>query len=214
MGRKSVASERRFQLIDAYYKCVARKGLENCTMSSIAKEAGMTPSIITHYFGTMEEMTKELINQVIEMYEGLISQQLDEISDPEERLEKLVSILFSDKILTDDFAKVYTAVLYRASRDSEFREVFSNAMQRCYSILIDAMKAVAAPKNKSRKEMKRIAVIVLALADGILIHSGISPGLVRPSIALDIARDLLESWIKDGKQTSVVAAKTSLMSTS
>jgi AcrR family transcriptional regulator len=198
MGRKSLAEERRSQLVDAYYRCLAKRGIEGCSMSSIAKEAGMVPSIINHYFGTKEELMKELINRVVTMYEQLVFSQLEEIAEPEERLDSLLAILFSDELLTGDFAKAYTAVLHRASQDKEVREAFSDAMQRCYAMLMDDMQAVALPKGISSEEVNRTAVMIIALADGILIHTGISPHIVRPSMALNTARDLLESCLKGG----------------
>ena len=196
LGRRSLVSERRSQLIDAYYRCIARRGLESCTMKSIAREAGMATSIVTHYFGTMEELTREFISRFLEMYKGLIFNQLEEAKDPEEKLEKLLSILFSEEILTDDFNRAYTDVLHHASQDNKVRVAVREAMQDCYSILIDTFKEVAEPKTIPAEDLKRMAVTVMSLATGTLIHKGVSPDIVCPSMALDMALDLLKSFLK------------------
>ncbi len=207
MGRKSLAPERRTQLVDAYYRCVVARGIEGCTMRAIAEEAGMAPSIITHYFGSIEEITKELIARVIEMHEGLVSRQLAALGDPAGRLEKLLSILFSEEYLADDFARVYTSVLYRASQDEEVRIALSVAMRRCYSTLVEVLNALAKPEFRDKAELEETAALIIAFADGTLIHAAISPGIVRPATALETARGLLKPYLKDVKRAGREAGR-------
>lgn len=76
MGRRSLATERTEQILDAFGRCVARYGLEGSTLELIAEEAGMRRSILRHYIGNRDELIHALADRVInrfrsEFFEGL-----------------------------------------------------------------------------------------------------------------------------------------------
>lgn len=50
------AIKRRQQIVDAAYRCFARKGFHNATMRDIYAEAGLSPGAIYHYFKSKEEI--------------------------------------------------------------------------------------------------------------------------------------------------------------
>jgi AcrR family transcriptional regulator len=66
VGRRSLASTRRPQILGAFETCVLRYGLEGSSLERIAQEAGVRRSLIRHYFGNRDELTKALIAGVIE----------------------------------------------------------------------------------------------------------------------------------------------------
>ena len=66
MGRRSLASTRRPQILRAFEVCVLRYGLEGSSLERIAQEAGVRRSLIRHYFGNRNELTEALIEGVIE----------------------------------------------------------------------------------------------------------------------------------------------------
>ena len=66
MGRQSLASTRRPQILRAFETCVLRYGLEGSSLERIAQEAGVRRSLIRHYFGNRNELTQALIEGVIE----------------------------------------------------------------------------------------------------------------------------------------------------
>ena len=66
MGRPSLASTRRPQILGAFEACVLRYGLEGSSLERIAQEAGVRRSLIRHYFGNRNELTQALIEGVIE----------------------------------------------------------------------------------------------------------------------------------------------------
>ena len=66
MGRRSLASTRKPQILGAFEACVLRYGLEGSSLERIAQEAGVRRSLIRHYFGNRNELTEALIAGVIE----------------------------------------------------------------------------------------------------------------------------------------------------
>jgi len=66
MGRPSLASTRRPQILRAFEDCVLKYGLEDSSLERIAQQAGVRRSLIRHYFGNRDELTEALIAGIIE----------------------------------------------------------------------------------------------------------------------------------------------------
>jgi AcrR family transcriptional regulator len=66
MGRPSLASTRRPQILRAFEDCVLKYGLEGSSLERIAQQAGVRRSLIRHYFGNRDELTEALIAGIIE----------------------------------------------------------------------------------------------------------------------------------------------------
>ena len=96
-GRKSVAAERRTQILDAFHRCAVRTGLEKASMRVVAEEAGLPVSNLHHFFKNRDEMVSELNRRIIsEITENLRSELRNE-SDPEKRFARIFDFLFSPK---------------------------------------------------------------------------------------------------------------------
>lgn len=61
MGRKSMADQRRIELVEAFSVVLAKHGFEGATMASVAEAAGVAPGLIHHYFRNKDELLLELV---------------------------------------------------------------------------------------------------------------------------------------------------------
>ena len=68
MGRKSLANERKAEILDAFERCVVRYGLEGASLEKIAEEAKMKRSILRHYIGNRDELIEALIERIVTNY--------------------------------------------------------------------------------------------------------------------------------------------------
>lgn len=196
MGRKSLAKERRSQIVEAYYRSLLANGIEGSSIVNIAKEAGMTPSILTHYFDDKDEMAVELTNRTIEKYENAYLGQLEKIEDPKERLETVLSMMFGDTFVDQDLLKAFLAVMYRASRNDQIRDALARMYERYYSYLTNLLLEVAGPENLDSEEAEKISVFVIALQDGIQGHWLLNPNKAQPSVALEIVKTILSQILE------------------
>ena len=69
MGRKSMADENRLKIVQAFYKCVVNEGFAKSSIRKVAKEAGVLPSTLHHYFKDRNEM----IFKTVEYFTNLLS---------------------------------------------------------------------------------------------------------------------------------------------
>src|SRR5829696_3431107 len=57
-----VVEDRREQILDAALRAFARKGFARTTNKDIAREAGITPGLIYHYFANKEALFRAIID--------------------------------------------------------------------------------------------------------------------------------------------------------
>jgi AcrR family transcriptional regulator len=100
MGRPSLASTRRPQILRAFEDCVLKYGLEGSSLQRIAQQAGVRRSLIRHYFGNKDDLTEALIADIIERTIA-DSQNLAHAADKHAGAEALAGYLtgphFADK---------------------------------------------------------------------------------------------------------------------
>ena len=56
MGRPSNAEQRRPQIVRAAVRVVARHGFDGASVQAIAKEAGLSPGLLHHHFGSKADI--------------------------------------------------------------------------------------------------------------------------------------------------------------
>ncbi|MGB1250771.1 MAG: TetR/AcrR family transcriptional regulator [Candidatus Promineifilaceae bacterium] len=98
MGRKSLATERTSQILDAFETCIVRHGLEGATLQRIANEAGMRVSMIDHYIGKRDALVEAMTARFFKTYKRDTAAFLATLP-VEDRLTHLLDFYFSDASL-------------------------------------------------------------------------------------------------------------------
>ncbi len=112
------AEERKPAILKAFYQVIEEEGFENASIAKVAKKAGVHASLIIHYFGTKERMVLDLVDAVLRTYADLI-RNLPESGEPEERLEKLLGLIWSREWQEAASFSVVFSFLALSQRDSE-----------------------------------------------------------------------------------------------
>ena len=142
MGRKSLRTDRRKEIIRAFYKTAKKQGLHNVSIGKLAAEMDMNPSLIIHYFKTKEELVFGLIEYILDRYKNLYIAKKSEEQASIEVLHEVLDNLFSrkwNKLVDDDvFYNCFTLIFrnprikekYKALHDS-LRKMLANILDRC-----------------------------------------------------------------------------------
>ncbi len=186
MGRASLAPERRQQIVEAYYLSILKHGIEGSSIVKIAAEAGLAPSMITHYFKSKDEMAMEFTRHVLRMYESQYLAELETITDPWQRLEVAVKFMFSEDFIDHEMLRVFHAIIYRASRSNEVREALKAMYAGYCADLGQMIYEAAAPKTLSAREAEGLANILVAFQDGIHSHWLMNPEAMNPSMPCEM----------------------------
>lgn len=113
MGRKSLAKERRENLLDAFERCIVKFGLEGTSLEQVAEEAGMTRSIIRHYIGNRDDLVNALIERIVTQYGEQLEAEYAAVPD-EQRIAYTLDDMFSKKETRNNHDSIIISVLMTA----------------------------------------------------------------------------------------------------
>lgn len=190
--RTASKQERKLQLIDATIRSIARHGLSDTTMASVAGEAGLSQGIINLHFQSKERLLLETLGHVVDEYKALWEHAIDKAGPSSaEKLAALVSVDFNSSVCDRDKLAVWFAFwseskarpTYRklcADRDREYDRLLTElctdlAGDGGYDIEpVSAARALAAmteglwldmlvnPRSMSRLQARRTSMAYLA----------------------------------------------------
>ncbi len=165
MGRKSLKKIRQKEIVEAFYKVAQKEGLENASLAKVAKEMGVNPSLVSHYFGSKEELIYGLINFIMDKYGVLYTPENTE-ENGDSHLKKIVDNLFSREWneLIDDgvFYGCFTLVFRSEKIKAAYKDLHEN-------LRLLLAKAIEEAKNNGEVEVenpKEAADLVFILVEG------------------------------------------------
>lgn len=165
MGRKSLKAERQKEIIVAFYKVAQREGLENASLAKVAKETGVNSSLISHYFGSKEDLVFGLINYILERYKFIFASESGG-ENSEKRLVKLVDNLFSREWneLIDDgvFYSCFTLVF----RDGKIKAAFKDLHDYLRLLLTEVIEEANKNGEVNIENPKNTADLIFILVEG------------------------------------------------
>lgn len=194
-GRRTAPpAERREQLIQATIRCVAKRGLADTTIATVAHEAGLSQGIINLHFRTKERLLTETLRYLADEYRNACRDAADAADEsPEAGLAALVALDFRRDIC--DRSKL--AVWFAFWGERRFRPTY---------------RRICAARDKSYDDMVRrlcarlcergdyVDVDPALVADGL---SALTDGLwldllVRPdSMSRELARRITMAYLAD-----------------
>ena len=174
MARKSDKAElRKQEILENFYEVLREEGLEGASIAKIAARMDIHPSLIIHYFSTKEEMIVALVDSILEKYEDTFLPRLQEIEDPEERLEATIDAIFGL-----DWARLVDAGVFYACYSLRFRnERVRKSFQRRYSrlreLLIEEITVLMEKKLIIEADAGKLADLVITLLEGYDFYRGV-----------------------------------------
>lgn len=149
-GRPSNRDERYAQVMQALTRTVARFGLEGASLSSIAKEAGMTRPLVRHHLGNRDEILTALQAYVLESFEQQTADLINRLPE-KQPARALVDDLFSEVEPSDaDLILAFAALTARATDDPALQE-------GCRDVVLNFEEAVAGILGESSRSSSKVA---------------------------------------------------------
>lgn len=90
-GRFARGAKRRAEIIDATLAVVTRDGAAGVTHRTVAKQAGITTSLSTYYFATLDDLLIAALSSVADVYTAKIRQIIDGDGDKLTGLAELIA---------------------------------------------------------------------------------------------------------------------------
>ncbi|MFM9935894.1 MAG: TetR family transcriptional regulator C-terminal domain-containing protein [Novosphingobium sp.] len=190
--RRIEPDARRFALIEACARVLARVGAAGASVRAIAVEAGVSAGLVGHYFSGVEALIAATYAHV----EGAVAETLDHAVEaagaaPRARLDAFVTASFAPAIADPQLLATWIAfwslVTARPAIAAQHGEQYSGSRTRLEALLGDC----GVPKADQRTA----AIAVTALVDGLWLELCLSPGCFSAEEASGIARRFLDTLI-------------------
>lgn len=164
--------ERRAQLIALGVGALASGPLEALTLESLAKAAGVSRGLVTHYFGTKDGLHRDVVRTACDSM--LHATQPDRGLAPLDRLHDTLTRLV--RFVREHRLTFYSLVRGAASGDPEVRELIEETRTVQAGWLIDAFLELGTPDSETLRIAVRswVAFAEQTLVDGAL-HDELSP---------------------------------------
>lgn len=187
---------RRASLVEACTRVLAREGAAGTSVRAIALEAGVSPGLIGHYFGSIDALIAASYAHVEERVQAALQAAVAGAGpNPRARLEAYVTASLLPPIADSELLATWIAFwsLVRANPAiaRQHDDQYASFRARLEVLLAETAIPVSA--------LRGAAIAVCALVDGLWLELCLSPGTFAEGEAAEIARTSLAALIATGR---------------
>jgi AcrR family transcriptional regulator len=188
---------RRQRIIDAAWRCATRKGYRDITVDDVCAEAGISKGAFYGYFDSKQA----LLVALLEADAAAVDQLMEDLGDREpssvERLRQFTRAMLERG---DDPAQVQVrADLWNAiTTEAAVRDGFARTIEQRRTVLREWIEDGVRTGDLVDLPANAFASVLLALGDGLLLHSALRPDAFRWANIRRVV-DVLFSGIRAGK---------------
>jgi len=182
-----VRTERRHQIIDAAWRCTARRGFSDLTVDEVCAEAALSKGAFYGYFESKQALLLALLEDDAAGLDAIMDKLGATPIDGVERLRRFTRAVLErgeDPARLQVRADLWAAML----TEKAVKAQFSASVRRRREVLRGWIAAAVAARELADIPANALAAILLALGDGLTLHAGLDPAGFRwPNIrkALD-----------------------------
>lgn len=191
MGRKSIAPQRRQEILDAFEVCIKKYGFNQSSTHQISKEAGLKQPMVAHYFGNKKALVDALVQRIMHDYESRMHKHMENETGMS-RLKSLLDFLFGSGILGDKtkrqvLIQILAAAVYDVELHLQIQAMYQSFSETGIQELQDIFLDI--PVEKIKECMH--GIMCLAVGNDLLIFAAF------PYSTRKHARQCAENLISD-----------------
>ncbi|MFZ0215274.1 MAG: TetR/AcrR family transcriptional regulator [Candidatus Dormiibacterota bacterium] len=171
-------TERRQRLLEAAWRCAARRGFRDITIDDVCLEAGVSKGAFYLYFATKQDLLMGLLDDDAAEVERQIDELEQRAMPQAERVRRFTRWMLErgpDSARAQVGADLWTAAL----TDDALRDRFSQVIARRRSHLRSWIAAGVLDGELVDTPANALASVLLALEDGLLLHAAVDPTAFR-----------------------------------
>lgn len=182
--------------IDAAICSLANHGYKGTTVRQIAKYAGVTPGLLTHYYIGKEvliaESYKYLATQFLDDFQNKINEGMD---NPISALRGFFQNIFAPENLGKRYLRVWLAFWTLTLTEKSLRNTHSDIYKEYTKSLENILRSayIHNEQDPSKKNLRSLAVGILAMLDGLWLECCLDPDALSKNDNLGIIYEFVES---------------------
>jgi len=171
-------TERRQQILEAAWRCAARKGFRAMSVDEICAEARLSKGAFYGYFDSKQALLLALLADDAAALDRIVERLESESVQSVARLQRFVRAMLERG---DDPARVQVRADLWAEMltDKAVRERFTAAVRHRRAVLRTWIERAVAEGELVEIPANAFAAVLLALGDGLGLHAGLDPNGFR-----------------------------------
>jgi AcrR family transcriptional regulator len=190
MGRKSMADENRLKIVQAFYRCVVNEGFAKSSIRKVAKEAGVLPSTLHHYFKDRNEMISETVEYFTNLLSsGFVLQKRQK--NTENRLTEGLEYIFSSAMINDEHTGFFLECMAEARHNSKVRESITKLFSHFREVIVAQLNDNKAFDHLDDVQKKVFASMIIAMHEGVELQWFADPEAISLKDSLNFTKKLM-----------------------
>ncbi|HEX8046236.1 transcriptional regulator BetI [Rhizobium sp.] len=190
MPKVGMEPVRRKALVDAAMRVIGDHGSLTVTMSEIAKQAGVSPALAHHYFGSKEQLLIETVRHHLQRLRDSTVTAMRAAKTPREKLSAVIHVSFHADQFAPETIAAWLAFYAEAQRSEETRRFLVIYARRLRSNLLANLKALC-----PREDAERIAEGAAAMIDGLYIRQSLKSAPISIEASIALTEDYINSLL-------------------
>jgi|TARA_B110000503_G_scaffold50451_2_gene81712 TetR/AcrR family transcriptional repressor of bet genes len=192
MPKVGMPEIRRPQLIRATMEVINEVGFLHASVAKIGQQAGISPSIINHYFDGKSGLVEATMRSVLKDLSNGINRRLSKVpkNDMLGRIEAIVGENFSSHQQDEAVVKTWLAFWAQAMHDPALNRLQRVNEKRLLSYLRFELK-----RCMPHQQAQMVAISIAALIDGIWLRGALNPKGIDSNLARQVITDYLSLYL-------------------
>lgn len=163
------AKRRAFSILEAAITCFDRKGFENVTLKSIAREAAVSAPLLRHYFTDLKEIRETSLKYIRLLAQKFVVNSIGTEQRPDHMLKKYLQAHYSWSSSFKSHIRVWLSFLSISSKDATARELNTLSVLAGNNRISELLASGREVGCFTHSEDRKTALIMQALLLGWLI---------------------------------------------
>ncbi|RJP26340.1 MAG: TetR family transcriptional regulator [Candidatus Abyssobacteria bacterium SURF_5] len=195
MSRKIVAPQRRKQIADALFLCLAESGHETVTIKDIARRANLHYGVIHYYFKSKDEIVSEMADSIIAKYGNLLLERTRSAHSATEKINIAVDFLVEEFIFNRRLNRVFYNLVQMAFERETIRDALRRQL-RAYRRHIAAVIAEGTTNGEfPARRSGPIASSLVALVEGMALQWVIDSRALERKEVHSLIREMVDHYL-------------------
>ncbi len=202
MPRKSVAPQRRDQIVEALFECLAEKGHERVTVKDIATQANLHYGVIHYYFKSKDDIVTAMADSIISKYAGLLVERIATAQSVSEKLQKSIDFLVDEFIFNRRLNRVFYNLVQMAFERAAVRTALRRQLREYRRFIAEEMEEGIRSGELAPHDPQEFASFLVALIEGMALQWMIEPRALNRATVRTLIHDMVNRHLNDsGKRT-------------
>ena len=161
MGRKSLAAERRMDILNAFEQCILERGIEGTSFQHIAQVLGMDRKMISHYFGNREALIDAMTQRIDNRFNSRMNETLANLEQSASIIE-LLETFYEQNEANEQTEILWAEITAYATRSEAVRDRLRQSYDRMLWSIGEALKREYpdVPKKHFQAAIYTIAILI------------------------------------------------------